>query len=190
MNLEQTLVLVKPDGVARGITGEIITRFERCGLKIVAMKLLQAEKELIEKHYPGTEEWLKQIGQKAKKGYAEKGLVLDDDDIVIGKRVKGYLISYLTSGPVLAMVLEGNNAISVVRKLVGATNPYFAEPGTIRGDYTMDDVTASDSAQRACRNMIHASGNPEEAKKEINLWFSQKEICKYTRADEKIIMGI
>lgn len=189
MSFEQTLIIIKPDGVFRGICGEIITRFERCGLKITAMKLVTAEKTLIEKHYPSDDEWYRAVGQKAKRGYEEKGLKLDEDDIQIGKKVKGFLINYMTSGPVLAMILEGNNAIGLVRKLVGTTNPYLATPGTIRGDYTMDDVTASDSSQRACRNMIHASGSAEEAKKEISLWFKSGEINKYARADEKAIMG-
>lgn len=187
--MERTCVIIKPDGVLRGICGDIITRFEKCGLKIVAMKLVQADRDLITKHYPSDEAWFRLLGQKAKKGYEERGMKLDMDDLAAGKRVKEFLVSYMTLGPVLAMVLEGNNAIGVVRRLVGATNPGQAEAGTIRGDYTMDDIALSFSSDRAVRNIIHASGDAKEAENEIKLWFKPNEIAKYKRCDTAVIVG-
>lgn len=144
--MERTFVMVKPDGVQRGFIGEIISRLERKGLKIVAMKMLKISKELAEEHY------------------AEHK----------GKPFFSSLVSYITSGPVVAMVVEGNNAVKVVRKLVGATNPAEAEPGTIRGDLGMD----------LGRNVIHASDSLASSEREIKLFFKEEEIISYRREND------
>ncbi len=144
--MERTFVMIKPDAVQRGLIGEIIARLERKGLKIVAMKMLHVSRELAENHY------------------AEHK----------GKPFFESLVEYVTSAPVIAMVVEGKNAVKVVRTLVGATNPQEAQPGTIRGDYGMD----------IGRNVIHASDSLESAEREISLFFKPEEIFDYKRIDE------
>jgi nucleoside-diphosphate kinase len=144
--MERTFVMVKPDGVQRGITGKVISRFESKGLKLVAAKLMTIDKELAAKHY----------GEHLGKPFYEK------------------LVNFITSGPVLAMVWEGQDSITTVRTVVGKTNPAEAVPGTIRGLYGMTTG----------RNIIHASDSPASAEREINLFFSKKEIQDYTRIDE------
>jgi nucleoside-diphosphate kinase len=142
--MERTFVMVKPDGVQRGLIGEAVRRIERKGLKIVAMKMMKIEKELAENHYAEHKE----------------------------KPFFSALVSYITSGPVVAMVVEGRNAVKVVRTLVGATNPAEANPGTIRGDFGLD----------VGRNIIHASDSIESAEREINLFFTSSEIVEYDRS--------
>jgi len=146
MSREKTFVMIKPDGVQRGFIGNIISRFEKKGLKIVAMKFVSVSKELAEKHY----------------------------GIHKGKPFFKPTVEYITSSPVLAMVLEGNNAINMVRNMMGKTNPQEAAPGTIRGDF----------GQFIGRNIVHGSDGPDTAEFEINLWFKPDEISSYTRIDE------
>ena len=143
----KTFVMIKPDGVQRGLVGEVIKRIERKGLKIVAMKMMKVSEELASKHYAEHKE----------------------------KPFFKSLLDYITSGPVVAMVVEGKDAVKVVRTLVGATNPIEALPGTIRGDYGMD----------IGRNVIHASDSLESAEREISLFFDEEEIIDYTRIDEE-----
>lgn len=173
---EDTLVLIKPDAIKKGLAGEIIARFERVGLKLEKMKLIKPTKNLVEKHYPDDEDWLKSIGEKTIKTYDKYGLNLQDDlgtdDVLeIGRTIRKWLIQYVTSGPVIAIVLSGNRAVEAVRKLVGNTIPLFAELGTIRGDYSLDSPDLADKEKRSIQNLVHASGNKQEAKKEIALWF-------------------
>ncbi len=157
---ERTLVLIKPDGVKRGLIGRIIQRFEDAGLKIVAMKMVWIDKDLAERHYE-----------------AHKG-----------KPFFETLVKYITEGPVVAMVLEGVDAVNVVRKIVGPTDPREAPPGTIRGDFAHVAMTVADEKRRGLPNIIHASGSKEEAEKEIYLWFSVDEIHSYKRFDEYYTM--
>jgi nucleoside-diphosphate kinase len=169
--------------------GEIIQRFERVGLKLVAMKMVWATKEMGERHYPQDEAWLKRVGERSLTEYQEKGIAPikilgTDDPIEIGKMVKKWNIDYLTEGPVLAMVFEGYDAINMARKLVGSTIPAKALPGTIRGDYSVDSAELGNLKHRPARNLIHASGNKEEAANELALWFKPGEIVKYSRGDE------
>ncbi len=191
--MEQTLVVVKPDGVQRGLVGEIIGRFEKTGLKIVAMKMIWVDKELVGKHYPDSRtELLTGIGEKTLKTYAEynkdpKAELGTDVPLEIGKIVNMWNMELLTSGPVVAMVWEGNHAVDNVRKLVGATLPVFSAPGTIRGDYSVDSPVLANQKKRSVKNLIHASGNQEEARYEIDLWFQNHEIHSYKRADEEVM---
>lgn len=145
--MERTLVIVKPDGVQRGLVGEIVQRFEKRGMRIVGMKMVQVSRELAEQHYA-----------------VHKGKFFYDG-----------LVSYIVSSPVVAMVIEGHEAIKTVRIMVGSTRPYEAAPGTIRGDLAMMGL----------RNLIHASDAPETAVSEINLWFKPAEVLDYTRDVEK-----
>ncbi|MDQ7843145.1 MAG: nucleoside-diphosphate kinase [Armatimonadota bacterium] len=191
---ERTLVFLKPDGVQRGLIGEVLARFERAGLKVVALKMLWPDRDLLDRHYPKDESFLATIGGKTKEAFAAYGLDVrretgTDDPLAIGRQVRGWLIDYVSSGPVAAFVLEGIHAVSVVRKLVGDTLPFRAAPGTIRGDYSIDSPTVANLMKRPVRNLIHASGSPEEAAQEISLWFGADEIFDYPRADERAMFG-
>jgi nucleoside-diphosphate kinase len=147
MKKERTFVMIKPDAVQRGLVGNIISRFERKGIKLVAMKLASVSKELAEKHY----------------------------GIHKGKPFFEPTVEYITSSPVVAMILEGNNAIEMVRGMMGATDPQKADVGTIRGDF----------GQFIGRNIVHGSDGPDTAEFEMNLWFKPEEIANYTRIDEE-----
>ncbi len=191
--MEKTLVVVKPDGVVRGLIGEIISRFERAGLKVVASKMVTISKDLAAKHYPGDrEEWLKMIGHKTLENYQKfqldaKKLLGTDNPKEIGQMARVWLLEYITSGPVFAVVLEGPHAVDLVRKICGHTLPSEASPGTIRGDFSFDSSYLANTSKRAIKNLVHASGSLDEAKYEIPLWFSEKELVSYARAEEKIM---
>jgi nucleoside-diphosphate kinase len=185
---EQTLVLIKGDGVQRGLVGEIIHRFERVSLKIKAMKMVWPNDELVNRHYdPSNTEWLEDVGNKALKGYEKKGIKVEKTALEIGKHVQENLLSFLAAGPVVAVVLQGAHAAELVRKLVGSTDPLSAAPGTIRGDFALDSYHMSDADDRAIRNLIHASGNAEEAKREIEIWFDETELHKYTLPYDEVV---
>lgn len=191
---ERTLVVVKPDGVQRGLVGEILARFERAGLKLVALKMLRAPRDLLERHYPEDDQFLRTLGGKTKEAFEAYGLDVaermgTDDPLEVGRRVRVWLIDFMASAPVVAAVVEGVHAVSAVRKLVGKTLPVFAEPGTIRGDWSTDSPTLANLEQRPVRNLVHASGTPEEAEFEVRLWFQEDEIHPYRRADEGALFG-
>ena len=162
---QQSVVLVKPDGVKRGLIGELITRFEKAGLKIVAMKMVWVDKELVNKHYPESRtELMKAIGTKTLESYAKYGKDPNEemgtmDPVEIGKMVNKWNIEFLSSGPVVAMLMEGVHAIESIRLIVGTTVPATAAPGTIRGDYSIDSPALANAKKRPLRNLIHASGN-------------------------------
>lgn len=186
---ERTLVLVKPDGVMRGLTGEVVGRIEQRGLKVIAMKMLQVERAHLEKHFPTDPEWVKGLGNKGLKTFAEYKLdpveqMGSDDPATIGGKVKESLFAYMSSGPIVAMVVEGIHAIDMVRKIAGATLPVFADIGSVRGDYSVDSPAVANVEGRAIKNIMHASENAEEATNEINLWFSADELHDYKRAAE------
>lgn len=188
---EKTVLIIKPDGVKRGLVGEIISRVERRGLKVIALEMIQATKDQIDEHYPKDDAWLKRIGEKTLKNYATYGLdpkTLGTSDLKqVGLTVRGWLIEYLTSGPMVKMVVKGIHAIAMVRKLVGKSLPSEAEMGTIRGDFSVDDATAANRDQRAIRNLVHASETEEESDHEIHFWFAADDICDYKRAEEDIM---
>ncbi len=183
---EKTFVLIKPDGVRKGLTGEIIKRFEQRDLKVVAMEMFQSTKVEMDKHYPKDEAWLKRIGEKTtgtyqKYGHDVKKDFETDDLLKIGKIVRGWLIDFMVSAPMVKMVVQGVHAVDMVRKIVGPTMPYLAEMGTIRGDYSADSAISANIEKRAVYNLVHASETPEEAKHEIEHWFGKKTIFKYKR---------
>jgi len=190
---ERSVVLVKPDGVKRGLVGEVITRFERMGLKVVALKMVWVEKSLAEQHYPESrKELMKAIGEKTLQTYEKYGRDPKEefgniDPQAIGEMVNKWNIEFITSGPVVAMLLEGAHAIDNIRMLTGNTLPTFAQPGTIRGDYSIDSPALANAKKRAVRNIVHASGNTEEAKYEEQLWFKNEEIYSYKRTDEDVM---
>lgn len=185
--IEQTLAIIKPDGVQRGLVGEIIKRFERAGLKIVAMKMVWPTEDLVGQHYADDEDYLKGVGQKAIDGAKSQGREMSESPLEIGSRVRMSNMRYLATGPVVAFVLEGNTAVQTVRNLIGGTNPLSADVGTIRGDLTIDDFSQADTEGRSVRNLMHASGDVDEAKREIPLWFNEEELHKYQTVMDKVL---
>lgn len=154
--IERTLVLIKPDGVQRGLIGRLIQRFEEVGLKIVGMKMMWVDSDFAKQHYKAH----------------------------VDKEFYHGLEAMITEGPIVAMVLEGLHAVELVRKMVGSTEPRSAPPGTIRGDFSHHSYVYTDAAGKAIKNLIHASGNVEEANDEIKLWFDEKELHSYKTVHE------
>jgi len=189
---ERTFVLIKPDGVKRGLIGEIISRIEQRGLKIVALKMIWATKEQIDEHYPKDEAWIKRLGEKTiatyeKYGYDAEKEIGTTDPYKIGEIVRGWLMDYMTSGPMVKIIVEGIHAVDMVRKMVGNSIPALAEMGTIRGDFSVDSAVLANRQKRAIHNLIHASETEKEASHEIDFWFAPEEICYYKRAEEDIM---
>ena len=177
--IEHTLILVKHDGVLKGLVGEILKRFEQTGLKIVGLKMVHADEHLAGNHYVVTKEWAEALAEKTKKSYAEKGITLKETPQQIAERVQRMNKQFLQEGPIVAIVLEGPHAIDLGRKIVGSTEPRQALPGTIRGDFSLDSYAVSDKKGRSVRNLVHASGTTAEADREINLWFTKSELHSY-----------
>lgn len=181
--MEKTLVLVKNDGVKRALIGSVISRFENAGLKVSAIKMIVPTKELVGKHYADDEKWLFSVGTKAKKAYESKGQKPDGTELDLGRRIRNRLINFLSDGPVVAIVIEGNEAIFSVRKIVGTTEPKSADPSSIRGIYSSDSYDLADSRDRPIKNIVHASEDKKSADLEIALWFDNNEIYEYDRSD-------
>jgi nucleoside-diphosphate kinase len=191
---ERTLVFLKPDGVQRGLVGEVIRRFERAGLRIAGLKMVRASRALLDRHYPSDEGFLRTIGGKTREAFEAAGLDVlretgTDDPVAIGRQVRQWLIEFVASAPVVAFVLEGTHAVAVTRKLVGDTLPFRAAPGTIRGDFSADSPTVANLQKRPVRNLVHASGTAEEAAAEISLWFAPGDLYDYERIDGALILG-
>lgn len=185
---ERTIVLIKPDAVRRGLVGQILTRFEQRGLKIVALEMIRATREQVDNHYPKDISWIKRLGQKTKKTYQKYQLDLkadfkDQSDLSIGKKIRNWTLEYLSSGPIVKLVLEGPHAIDTGRKIVGDSIPAFALPGTIRGDFSVESAASANVARRAIRNLVHASETPQEAGNELEFWFAPEQIYDYDRID-------
>ena len=190
---EFTFLMIKPDGVMRGLAGEVISRIERNGLKIVGLKMYQPTREQTDGHYPKNPEWIKRLGEKTKSTYDtyNKSVLEEmgtDDLLEVGKMVRNWLLDYLTMGPVIMMAVKGVHAVDMIRKLVGHTLPFKAEMGTIRGDFSVDSPVSANQDKRAVFNVIHASETQEEAEHEFNFWFGANEpIWDYKRSDEMIM---
>ncbi|MDD9868185.1 MAG: nucleoside-diphosphate kinase [Candidatus Campbellbacteria bacterium] len=190
MKNEKTLVIVKPDGVQRSLIGEIITRMERVGLKLVAIKILIPDDETVRKHYTVDPMWIKGTGEKLIENLKNKGSNEFETPEEAGKSVLNNLVKFMTCGPVVAMVWQGANAVQLVRKLVGTTEPLSSDVGTIRGDLVLDSYKLADVDGRAVRNIIHASSSTEDADKEVAVWFDNKELLKYRLIAEQIIYDV
>ena len=189
---EKTCVIVKPDGVKRGLVGDIIRKIEQRGLKVIALKMVWASEKQIDNHYPKDERWIRRLGEKTLFTYEKYNLnptkeLGTADTLKIGKMVRGWLIEYMTSGPLVKMVVEGVHAIDMLRKLAGNSCPNLAEMGTIRGDYSVDSPAAANRDKRAIHNILHASETPDEAKHEIDYWFEKDEIHAYKRGEEEMM---
>lgn len=190
---ERTLVIIKPDGVQRSLIGEIISRFERVGLKLVALKFIKPSEEMATDHYykVGGETWLEAVGAKARAAYEKKG----EQSPFTTNRENGEAVMkanarYLSAGPVVAMVWQGSHAVPLVRKMTGGTEPLSSDVGTIRGDFTLDSYEAADTDSRSIRNLLHASGSVEEATQEIGMWFKEEELLNYKIAQEHILYDV
>lgn len=185
---ERTLVIVKPDGVQRGLIGEVLKRYENVGLKLVAIKMDVLSAEKVEEHYTLDPEWRRITGEKTIESYKKKGLTPPSEDpLEITAVILANLKTYMTAGPVVLMVWQGAHAVKIVRKITGGTEPLTSDVGTIRGDYVLDSYQMSDTDNRAVRNVIHASGSPEEADMEIKHWFLPSELVDYRLVSEQII---
>ncbi|NQV12985.1 MAG: nucleoside-diphosphate kinase [Parcubacteria group bacterium] len=189
---EKTLILIKPDGVKRGLIGEIISRIEQRGLKVIALKMVWPKKKQIDDHYPKDKKWVSRLGEKTKKSYDEYGGSLQktfgtEDLYKVGQEVRSWVMSYMASGPIVAVVVQGIHSIDMVRKIVGPSLPVFAEMGTIRGDYSVDSPMAANIDKRGIHNIIHASETPEESAHEIDHWFSVDEIHAYKRVEDDLM---
>jgi nucleoside-diphosphate kinase len=188
---ERTLVIVKPDGIQRALIGEIVKRYERLGLKLVALKMLVPTESMIEEHYLLDPNWKKNVGEKSIAGYVKKGETPPSSDpIEVANTVVANLKKYMTSGPVIAMVWEGAHAVELVRKITGGTEPRSANIGTIRGDFVVDSYQMADTDTRAIRNLIHASGTVPEALMEIPHWFKPEEVINYHVPHEAILYDV
>jgi len=177
--------------VQRGLVGEIISRFEKAGLKLVAAKMIKPSEELAGRHYPDDrKKFIVGMGHKSLANYKEAGMdpskdLGTKDPHKIGLKIRRWNMEFLMSGPVLAVVLEGPHAVEQVRKLAGNTLPIKADPGTIRGDYSFDSALLGNMGQRPIHNLMHASGNKEEAEHEIELWFTDEELHAYDTVHQK-----
>jgi nucleoside-diphosphate kinase len=183
---ERTYVMVKPDGVRKGLTGEIIRRFEQRDLKIVALEMSQPIYEQMDNHYPKDEEWITRLGTKTMNTYEKYGYdaIADfgtTDPSKIGPEIRKWVIDYMMSAPVVKMVVQGIHAVDVVRKIAGETMPYKAAVGTIRGDFSIDSPVLANKEKRCVTNIVHCSETPEEAEHEINHWFGNSTIFEYKR---------
>ncbi|MBI4448490.1 nucleoside-diphosphate kinase [Candidatus Woesearchaeota archaeon] len=186
---ERTLILLKPDAVQRAIIGELLQRFEKTGLKIIGLKMVQATDAIAGEHYANDEAWLLSVGEKTKKSYESKGLKLDKTPHELGQNVRQMLIAFLKSSPTVAVCLEGHGAIEKIRSVIGSTAPIAATPGTIRGDYSLDSYQLADTKRRAITNLVHASDSKDNAEREIKIWFKSDELCPYERVDEFLLYG-
>lgn len=183
---ERTYVMIKPDGVKKGLIGEVIKRFEQRDLKVVALEMFQPTFDQMDNHYPKDSVWIRRLGEKTIGTYEKYQLDIaadfeSADPEKVGPEIRKWLVDYMLSAPLVKMVVEGTHAVDMVRKIAGPTLPYLADMGTIRGDYSVDSPALANAEKRAVANILHASETPEEALHEIKHWFGDKEIYSYKR---------
>jgi Nucleoside diphosphate kinase len=187
---ERTFVILKPDAVQRGLMGDIIARFERVGLKMVALKMIMATEQQCWDHYNKDEAWFLKKGANIIKNREDLGMPIEKDALEYGKDIIRALVKFMTAGPIVPMIFEGNQAMGIVKKIVGGTEPLTSEVGTIRGDYTLDSYELSSYDDRAVRNLIHCSDEVAEAEREIKIWFNEAEILSYRLVSEGIMYDV
>lgn len=187
---ERTFVIIKPDAIQRGLIGEIIKRIESTGLKLIAMKLTNATEEKLWIHYNKDDAWFNKQGQRVLDQRVAAGLPAEKEAIEYGKDIIKALVKFMTCSPVIMMIWEGNQAVGIVKKIVGATEPLSSDGGTIRGDYTLDSYELANLDNRAIRNLIHCSDPVADAVREIPLWFTEEEIMKYRLVAEQILYDV
>lgn len=187
---ERSLVLLKPDTVQRSLVGELIKRFEQTGLKIVAMKMIVPTEAQLLTHYNKDDAWYERKGKGIVEELTVQGKVINKEPAEYGKDIIRTIVRYMTAAPVVALIMEGNKAVSVVTKIVGTTEPSTSDVGTIRGDYTLDSYSHATFENRAVRNLVHQSESPEEAEREIEIWFKDVEVMNYMTAQERIMYDV
>lgn len=187
---ERSFVILKPDAIQRSLIGELISRLERTGLKMIAMKMVLATEDQCWKHYNKDEAWFLSKGQQVVENRQKAGLAIEKEALEYGRDIIGALVKFMTCGPVIIMIFEGNQAVGIVKKIVGGTEPLSSDVGTIRGDFTLDSYELSNLDSRAVRNLIHCSDEATEAEREISLWFSPEEIIKYRLISEQILYDV
>jgi nucleoside-diphosphate kinase len=190
LSKERTFVIIKPDGIQRGLIGEIVKRYERTGLKLIAMRFGAADEKRLWEHYNKDDAWFLKKGTKILEDKKANDLPVDKEAIEYGKDIINQLVKFMTSGPVLMMAWQGNQAVAVVKKITGETEPATSDIGTIRGDFTVDSYSLAAVDDRAVRNLIHCSDSPEEANREIALWFTQEDIINYSIVGEQILYDV
>lgn len=190
--LEKTLLIIKPDAVKRGLIGTIIETFETVGLKLMAAKMVKPDEKVIKNHYPGTPEWIKEMGEKTLASFKQSGAdpkkqFETEDPMKLGQFVCDRLIKYWQEGPIVVMIWEGPDAVTIARKLRGHTIPLLAQTGTLHSTYSFDSSTLSAGLDRVVKTFVHASGTVEEAEREIEYWFPEiKELKSYKRETDKL----
>jgi nucleoside-diphosphate kinase len=187
---ERTFVILKPDTVQRSLIGEVIKRFEQTGLKCTAMKMFMADEERLFKHYNKDDAWFKEKGERIVNDLKAQGREVEKEPIEYGKDIIRANATYMSASPVVAMVWEGNQAVAVIKKIVGSTEPATSDVGTVRGDYTVDSYSHASYENRAVRNLIHCSDMVEEAEREISIWFDESDILPYVTAQEAIMYDV
>ena len=187
MKVERTLILAKQDAIHRGLVGGIVKRFEQKGMRLAAMKLVIAAQEILEQHYTKDEAMQTETGERTIETWKKQGKEITETPLEIGNRIRQWNIDALKDKPVAAMVFEGFHAVEIGRKIVGHTEPRQALPGTIRGDFSAESYGLADVKKRTLINLVHASGKPHEAEREIKAWFKDKEIVDYTKNDFNVI---
>lgn len=187
---QRSLVILKPDAIQRSLVGEIITRIERTGLKITALKLVMATRDQVLAHYAKDDAWFLKKGTKIVEDRRTNNLPIEVEPIEYGRRIIEQNVSFMTAGPVLALIVQGNEAPAVIKKITGGTEPSASDVGTIRGDYTIDSYEHAGVSGRAVRNLLHCSENVEEAEREIQVWFTPAEILNYRLVQEQILYDV
>ncbi|MBP9852146.1 MAG: nucleoside-diphosphate kinase [Candidatus Pacebacteria bacterium] len=188
---ERTFVILKPDAVQRGLVGEIISRFERTGLKMVAMKMGIPTEAQCFAHYNKDEAWFIRKGEGIIENKKKIGLPVEKEPIEYGRDIIKGIVKYMTASPVVMMIWEGNQSVAVIKKLVGGTEPSTSDVGTIRGDFTIDSYHLSDfDGSRAIRNLVHCTDNPGESDHEISVWFTEAEIINYRLVQEAMLYDV
>ena len=193
MSIERTLIILKPDAVKRGLIGKVIETFENVGLKLMAAKMLRPSADVIKNHYPGTPEWIKEMGEKTLASFKQSGnnvmeTFKTEDPAQLGRFIYERLIKYWMEGPIIVMVWQGPNAVTVARKLRGHTIPALAVPGTLLARYSFDSSPLSASLDRVVKTFIHASGSVEEVEREIKYWFKDEKFNEYEREVDELYL--
>jgi nucleoside-diphosphate kinase len=191
---ERTFVILKPDAVQRGLVGDIIKRFERIGLKIVGMKMHMVSEETLWDHYNKDDAWYTKKGGNIVENKKKLGMVIDKEAIEYGKDIIRAMVHYMCASPVVSLVIEGNGAQAVVKRLVGSTEPATADTGTIRGDYSLDSYYLCDTdGSRGMRNLIHCT-DPADGEgayeREVQLWFTKEEVMNYRLVSEAMLYDV
>lgn len=190
LHKERTFVILKPDAIQRSLVGEIIGRFEQAGLKIAALKFGMIDEKKLWDHYNKDDAWYLRKGNGIIENLKAAGKEVKKEPLEYGKDIIRALVKYITSGPIVMIVLEGNQAIAVVKKITGGTEPATSDVGTIRGDYTLDSYNIANLDDRAVRNLIHCSENVEDATRELAIWFTEAEMLNYRLIQDAILYDV